>query len=232
MAPKANSAMDNLTAEIVRMAAKMTAMMEKMDNMEKLLSATQAENTKLKDMVQTQADEILDLKDRLNDREQYARSWSIRCLNIPLLKEQENNPRYVMQQVFNELLLPILKGAVEKGDIPSAPSCCEIIEMAHILPGKKGEKRPVIVRFYSRYMRSLIFRHRRDFAPREEPPAVRTSQPASQPARAPRMRYSFFEDLTRGTYAKLTEIKNVPEVQSAWTVSGTIRFKVRDSETV
>ena len=226
--------MDSLTAEIASLSTQMVTLIEKMDKMEQLLSATQTENSKLRDQVQTQSEEILYLKDCLNDREQYARSWSIRCLNIPLQKDQETNPRYVMQEVYKELLLPILKGAVEKGDIPVVPTCYELLEMAHILPGKKGDKKPIIARFYSRYMRSLIFRYRKDFAPRETQTATRASgaEQSGSGSRPPRMRYSFFEDLTRGTYAKLQEIKSVPEVQSAWTVSGTIRFKVKDSETV
>ena len=77
-------AMDNLAADISDMSTKLSYMMEKMENMEKLLTTTQAENLKLGEVIKHQADEITFLKDRINDREQYARSWSIRCLNIPL----------------------------------------------------------------------------------------------------------------------------------------------------
>lgn len=221
--------MDSLAADIATMSGQLTSLIDKMDKMEKLLTATQSENTKLKDLVMNQSEEILVLKDRLNDREQYARSWSIRCLNIPLLKEQETDPRYVMQQVYSELLQPILKGAVEKGDIPVIPTCCELLEMAHILPAK-GDRKPVIVRFYSRFMRSLVFRYRKDYAPRDQQAAGAHS--GKDRARPTKMKYSFFEDLTKGTYKKLMEIKEEEEVQSAWTVSGIIRFKVKDSDTI
>ena len=98
--------------------------------------------------------------------------------------------------------------------------------MAHILPAKKDSNKPVIVRFYSRFMRSLVFRYRKNFAPREE----KTAGPSGGAVKAPKMKYSFFEDLSKETYAKLTEIKREPEVQSAWTVSGSIRFKTKNSE--
>ena len=224
----AKKAMDNLTADISVMSEKLSCLMEKMENMEKLLTTTQAENLKLGEVVKNQAEEIIYLKDRINDREQYARSWSIRCLNIPLDKERESDTRYVMQQVYDVLLKPILNGAVENDEIPAVPSCDNLIEMAHILPAKKDSNKPVIVRFYSRFMRSLVFRHRKNFAPREEKAAV----PQGGANKVPRMLYSFFEDLSKETYAKLTEIKREPEVQSAWTVSGSIRFKIKNSEQI
>ena len=221
-------AMDNLAADISDMSTKLSYMMEKMENMEKLLTTTQAENLKLGEVIKHQADEITFLKDRINDREQYARSWSIRCLNIPLTKDRESDTRYVMQQVYDVLLKPILEGAVENEEIPAVPKCDDLLEMAHILPAKKDSNKPVIVRFYSRFMRSLVFRYRKNFAPREE----KTAGPSGGAVKAPKMKYSFFEDLSKETYAKLTEIKREPEVQSAWTVSGSIRFKTKNSEQI
>ena len=84
-------AIDNMAIDISAMSAKMSTIIEKMVNMEKLLTITQAEKFKLGKLVKNQAAEITMLKDRINDREQYARSWSIRCLNIPLAKEVESD---------------------------------------------------------------------------------------------------------------------------------------------
>ena len=46
------------------------------------------------------------------------------------------------------------------------------------------------------------------------------------------MLYPFYEDLTRATFKQLQAIKAREDVSSAWTVSGVIRFKVKDSDTV
>ena len=71
----------------------------------------------------------------------------------------------VMHTVYDTLLKHILDGAVENGEIPSVPNCEDLIEMAHILPAKKDCNKPIIVRFYSRFMRSLVFCFRKNFAP-------------------------------------------------------------------
>ena len=46
------------------------------------------------------------------------------------------------------------------------------------------------------------------------------------------MRFPFFEDLTRATFKKLGDIKNQERVVSAWTVNGSIRFKIKDNNNV
>ena len=43
------------------------------------------------------------------------------------------------------------------------------------------------------------------------------------------MQYPFFEDLTRATFSKLKNIKQQEGVASAWTVNGSIRFKLKDN---
>ena len=46
------------------------------------------------------------------------------------------------------------------------------------------------------------------------------------------MSYPFFEDLTRATFTKLSAIKQETSVSSAWTVNGSIRFKLKDNNTI
>ena len=46
------------------------------------------------------------------------------------------------------------------------------------------------------------------------------------------MRFPFFEDLTKATFTKLTAIKQQENVISAWTVNGSIRFKLKDNTTI
>ena len=226
--PKAKS-MEEIQEEMLE---KINLLTEKLSSLESALLEAVSNNNKLKATVASQADEICHLKDCLNEREQYARSWSVRVLNIPLPAGQESNTRVVMDTVYQRLLLPILEGARKEREINSIPSCESLLENAHILPGK-GSNKPIIVRFFSRYWRSLIFKHRRNYAPREETThSSSTRRGAEGDERRGRLAYSFFEDLSKPTFRQLQAIKASKDVTSAWTVSGSIRFKIKDNENI
>ena len=225
-AKSSNHSMEDLQQELLE---KISTLTDKFENLEATLLRMSRENEDLKVTVLNQAKEIAELRNNLNEREQYARNWSMRCLNMPVPKESENDTRIVMKVVYETLIHPILEGARVAGDISSVPNCETLLETAHILPGKSGTK-PVIVRFYSRYWRNLVFRHRKDYAPREEVPA--TNNTRSSGGRAAKMKYPFFEDLTRATFQKLAYIKQQSDVTAAWTVNGSIRFRTKESETI
>jgi hypothetical protein len=216
-----SSTMEDLMAQ---MNIKLTSLVEEVRNLGTALKAEKQKNEQLKETVQNQADEIAELRQEINDRELHARSWSIRVINVPIPAGQETNNRVVMDTVYKELVVPILEGVRASGEITTIPPCDNIIEIAHILPGKTAKK-PIIVRFHSRYWRSLLFRHRKNFAPREEAASTTGNRP-------PRMKYPFFEDLTRATFKQLKTIQADERVTSAWTVSGVIRFKVDGDDTV
>ena len=213
------------------MSDKLSYLTSKFETLETTLAAMTRERESLRDQVRNQAAEIADLRDCLNEREQYARSWSMRILNLNVPPERETDTRLVMQVLYDSLILPILEGARTKGDITSIPSCDTLLETAHILPGKAGTK-PVIARFYSRYWRNLVFRYRKEFAPRESTPASSSTSTRSGGRAMTRMKFPFFEDLTRANFAKLTSTKQHENVTSAWTVNGSIRFKIKDNDNI
>jgi hypothetical protein len=179
---------------------KITSLTEEVRKNNSTLTQVKKENAQLKETVQQQADEILELRNEINDRELHARSWSIRVINLPIPAGQETDNRAVMDTVYKELVVPILEGARANGE------------------------KPVIVRFHSRYYRSLLFKHRKNHAPREAASNNTGGKPASD--RPPRMKYPVFEDLMRATFKQLKQIQADERVTSAWTVSGVIRFKV------
>jgi mRNA-degrading endonuclease YafQ of YafQ-DinJ toxin-antitoxin module len=199
---------------------KLSTLLDEVKSLKSEIKSVKQDNAKLKETVQNQAEEIAELRNELNDKELHGRSWSIRVNNIQV--QDETNNRAVMQAVHTELIAPILAGAVESGEIESVPSCTSLIEIAHILPGK-GARKPIIVRFFSRYWRSLLFRFRKDHAPRET--ATTNDRPG-------RMKYPFYEDLTRATFKQLKTIQSDERVTAAWTVSGVIRFKLDGDEKV
>ena len=115
---------------------KINYLTEKMESMEAALITVTREKEDLQQKVDSQAHDIAELRNGLNDREQYARNWSMRCLNIPIPAGSESDTKVVMNCVYESLLLPILEGAKSTGTIDSIPKCEALLEMAHILPGK------------------------------------------------------------------------------------------------
>jgi hypothetical protein len=215
------------------MNEKLSALMEEVKSLSADLRTVKRENEQLRQTINNQEDVIADLRNEMNDRELHARSWSIRALNIPIPPGKETDNGAVMAAVYRELVVPILEGAKASGEITAVPPCHSVIEIAHILPGKGGKK-PIIIRFLSRYWRSLLFKYRKDFAPRDGAAPSSATPPAGAAAdsRRPRMCYPFYEDLTRATFKQLMSIQQHERVVSAWTVSGVVRFKIQNSETV
>ena len=93
-----------------------------------------------------------------------------------------------------------------------------------MLPAAKDAKtKPIIARFFIRDIRGLIFKHKRDFAPREE---------ATTADRPGRYVYPFFEDLTKLTFTKMREIAAHPTVAACWSSRGQLCYKLKDNPIV
>jgi hypothetical protein len=179
---------------------------------------------------------------RLNSLEQHHRGWSARVLNISLTEAEEQNPEAVIEQVYQKALLPILEGAARKGKLRDIPAADQVLEVAHVLPGKAGQPKPIIMRFYNRNLRNLIFLHKRDFAPRD--PAEGAARRSSQwgaggrggadggSERPGRYTYPLYDDLTKLNLNKMRAIQQDERVQACWSVNGQLRFKLRDSDQV
>jgi hypothetical protein len=180
------------------------------------------ENAALKKMVAARDEEIEGLKLHINGLEQHNRSWSVRIMGLPLSAAEEKSSSLVKEKVYNDVILPILEGAVKEGDIQQVPSnASAVIEMAHPLRAKDGAIKPIIARFYSRETRSLVFRHKKSYAPKL----------ADGPNKG-RYKYSLFEDLTALTFTKMRALAADPRVAASWTSHGQIRFRLLDDPTV
>ena len=201
---------------------KLDIILEKLNNMEALLTAAQAENKQLKEEAAERDKVIGSLKQRLNHLEQHHRSWSIRINNVSLADLNENDPPAIIERVYNEALLPILRGAVTKQAISTVPPCYDMIEMAHTIgKGNSDRPKPIIVRFFNRNIKSILFKFRKEFA-------VRTAT-ASASSAPPRYRYPFNDDLTRDTYIKMKELNDDKRVEFCWSTAGQLRVKMSDS---
>ncbi len=232
MPPKKNNAevdeitMKDLLHELTAIKTrldKVDALETKIDELTKKLDAAIMENSELKETVSKQAKTIQDLQNGLDAVERHQRSWSVRVLNVPLTTEEEKDPQRTMEKVYNILLLPILEGAKQDGATRAVPSCKQLLKTPHVLPGRDGSNKPVIVCFAKRAYKSLCFRYRRDFAP--------SASVRGDPERQ-RQLYPFFDDLTRAAASKFNELKAAAEVQSVWTINGQIRYKLKNSNQV
>lgn len=192
------------------------------DRLEKMLSDMQSENTDLKEQLKSSDEVINQLKERVNAVEQHNRANSIRIFNLPINGDNKN-PDLVSQQLYNTVLLPILQGAVSKGRIPSVPTCSELIEIAHILPGKSDNK-PIICRLFSRNIRTIIMQLKKEFAPR-----ATAEHGSNRPAP---LLYPIYEDITRDTFRLMRAISSREEVLSCWSAGGTLRFRLRESDDI
>jgi hypothetical protein len=191
-------------------------------NINTKLDTLLTENAALKKLVADRDQEIEGLKLHVNELEQHNRSWSVRILGLPLTTAEEKSSLLVREKVYDAVLRPILEGAVQEGDLQQVPSKAnEVIEMAHPLRAKDGAIKPIIVRFFARETRALIFHHKKAYAPKQ----------ADGPSKG-RYRYSIFEDLTAITFAKMRALAADDRVAASWTAHGQIRYRLVDDPTI
>jgi hypothetical protein len=222
-------------------------------NIRTLVVSLKEENKELRAMIKQKDSQLDDmqkningLETRLNNLEQHHRGWSARVLNIHTTPADEADPPAMIQKVFNLALLPILEGAVRMGKLTSIPSAEQILEVAHVLPGKPGLPKPIIMRFFSRNMRNLIFQLKKDFAEREPDRRAGGGEVSARSrvgagpeegsgdgnGRRGRYRYPLYDDLTKANLAKMRAIAQDERVHACWSVNGQIRFKLKNSEAV
>ena len=236
--------------------AKITTQMSKVDlieaevkDLKTLIVSLRDENKELKAEVK-QKDIQLDnmqqtvngLESRLNNLEQHHRGWGARVLNVPISEAEESDTEATINKVFNLVLRPILEGAVSAGRLPAVPSATQVLEMAHVLPGRPGSPKPIIMRFFSRHIRNICFQFKRDFGAREpETGASGASQREGDPnrngsregsARRGRFCFPLYDDLSKQTLLKMRAISQDERVSACWTVNGSIRFKLKESDSV
>jgi predicted nuclease with TOPRIM domain len=168
------SVTETLKEQLEASTATTNDLSRRLSSIEALLHTTQKENTDLKQDLANSYDEVKTLKTKLNNLEQHHRSWSIRAIGIKIPTADENDNEAVKNHLYSKLIKPILAGAVQKGLLTTIPPAEEVIERAHILPTKKNGPKPIIARFYCREIRALVFKLRKEFAPKEPAPTTRS----------------------------------------------------------
>jgi hypothetical protein len=126
--------------------------------------------------------------------------------------------------VFKEIIQPIIDTAKQSGDIaPSySPDIYTTLANAFALPSKKSFTAPVAVKFYSEFIRNLVFKHKRNTIPTAPDPTSNQVRPI----------YSIYEDLTASNHTLLCSFADDSRVKTVWSFNGQIRFKTHQNETV
>ena len=229
--------------------AAITAQLGKLDTLEKIVSDIQSENRLLRDALNAKDEEILALRHSVNEIEQRSRAKKIRVLNIPLTNEEEGSSTAIAEKVYHLLLGPILAGAVENEMLDSIPTCEKVIRDAHVLAGKPGKHKPIMVKLASLELKSILFKNKKKHAPRLPGKKTVLGRDQTEPDGAGRARtgpeaemreetrlggycFPMYEDLTRTTFQKMRAISQHEDVQSCWSINGQLRFKVKGSDEV
>ena len=222
--------------------------------LKKLIEDQKSEIKRLNTMVLEKDKKIVKLEDDLNqakkqiqnglhERELRDRMNSVRIFGLKLDGEPTNVGN-VLENVYSKLIFPILDQAVTAGDIDAVPPCHALLEYGHILPSKKADSPttpPIIVRFFSRHYRYLVFKHKRSYlhpnpVPPSRPPQTRSS--ANSAAATPAVAFSsperspiyINEDLTSATFKKMKDmIEDKQTYSKVWTVNGRIKFVLKSA---
>jgi hypothetical protein len=205
---------------------------KRLNAIESLLKTTQAENVTLKEELSGSYQEHMLLKAKLNHLEQHHRSWSIRAVGIPIPSADENDNSKVRDHLYEKLLKPILVGAVEQNLLPRVLIASEILERAHILPSKRDGPKPIIARFYCREIRALVFKLKKQYAPRAHTTNDTRSRRNGSQSTPGKLIYQIFDDLTKTNFLKMKAIGDDNRVEQCWAANGQLKFKLAGSQQI
>lgn len=218
---------------------------ENVDSLEEKVKVLEEEKAEMKADIVSLKESVVSLQGNVNDREQYARSWSLRItgLNVPKEDiEKLGTDRACMKYSYDKILKPILTAAKSKGQIETVPSAYHLLleNGHHVFPrrggrgqagqegsqagagdggeGMKPQAPQIIVRFCSRHMRNVVLRNKK----------LSTPSPTTAEVAAGVKRYGIYEDLTAANFKLLREAINDERVSKAWTIDGKLRFIEKD----
>jgi hypothetical protein len=217
------TAMEDSLARLHEKLDSFGSQLAKIDVLEQTIGKLVLENTAFREEIHKKDAAIDQLTEKVNRLEQSMRSNSLRIHGLPITSSTP--PTAVPGIVFKEIITPIFEAAQRCGDLPPAHATSMHFTLSHAfaIPSKKNSpSSPVIVKFYSEFIRSLVFKHKRDALPT-------TTDLSSNRVRP---KYSIYEDLTASNHSLLRSFADDPRVKSAWSFSGQIRFKTHSSYTV
>ena len=169
---------------------------------------------------------IEDIENRLNNAEQYTRSWCVRIkgLSVPKdLVERVGLPSACMQHSYATIFFPVLKHAVDDCVIGPLYGFNDVLENGHFVSSgdktRDGKSLPptIIIRFNKRLHRNTFLQYKRQYMP----------NPNVVDAGAGVNYYSVTPDLTKINRSILHYLRQDARVQSAWSRDHRLFFSLK-----
>ena len=184
-----NKLVDNMKQEIdqklFEMTSKQTAAIEQLTR----------ENEDLRELIANQRKQISDLEIRVVDNElrskealqmsnynqQYSRKFNIKVMNYPEKKDENLREIFVKDIVKEKLGVEILESQ---------------IQAIHRIPGKEGERKPVLVKLVNSEVKHGIMRCKKNLPDKTE--------------------FKLVDDVTKTNMALITCLRNSDKLESVW----------------
>jgi hypothetical protein len=175
-------------------------------------------------------EEVKQLKELVNLREQQARNLTVRILGLPVTEDEVNGPdtaASTAKTAYERIIRPILSAAKTKGKISTLPALQNTVSKAYRTSkptsASANPPPPIILHLTSSNVKIALFSARKDALPK----------PSDAEKSAGMRNFLLVEDLTPPTFAFLKNLKEDKRVDRAWTVDGQIRFiKAGDKENI
>jgi hypothetical protein len=192
----------------------------------RMLADSQARVSVLENKVSSLEKEVKKLKEASNDRDQLAKSRTVRLFGYPAEEDEvaTDGGRAFQAKLYDRILKPCLSSAKASGDIQSVPQFTTAIEKMYRAgkPGNSGRPAPIIITFSSENFRLAVLRHKKSALP----------APTTQERAAGTRRFVVVEDLTPANYQMLKQLQGREEVARVWSIEGKLRFTLKDNEKV
>jgi outer membrane murein-binding lipoprotein Lpp len=191
-----------------------------------LLATNQARISKVEEEVVTLRNDVKQLKEIVNNREQQVRNLTVRLSGICLTEEERLGPdpaAAAAKNAYERVIRPLLQAAKSCGKISSTPNMANIITKAFRTSKPPSSPNapppPIIIHLSSAAYKSAILSMRKESLPKPND--------AEKSIGIKRLYLS--EDLTPPTHTLLKKLKDDKRTSRVWTVDGQIRF-VKDGD--
>jgi hypothetical protein len=221
--PARNIAMEDSLASLHAKFDSFGTQLAKIDVLEQTINTLVQENIACREEMRKKDVVIEQLSEKVNRLDQSMRATSLRIHGLPVTSATPTNE--VANIVYQEIMMPIFAAAKQNGDLngDSFPALYSTVVNTFAIPSKKNTtSSPVIVKFYSEYIRGLVFKHKKNALPTA----------ADLNTNRIRQKYAIYEDLTTANHQLLRSFADDPRVLSTWSFGGQIRFKTHLDDTI
>lgn len=208
-----------MEAAINALCGKVDTLITKVDSMEAAIRELKTENAALRADLSQKDAVIAVLKDQVNNLEQFNRTSTVRVIGLPVTRASASGQ--VNRAVYENLIVPVFQGAVEKGELAVVPPNTAVIEAAYTIPSR-ADTSVVILKFSSVLYRNVFFRYKKEY---EQKTSIEGST-------RERPKFPVYEDMTAANNMQFKAFKQHERTTAVWTYGGQIKFRIENSERI